>query len=285
MSHIFSVPGGDNCGPEDPHRKLHCPKTGCSFETFYLKHLEVHVDVAHRENPRPFQCLEDHCGFSTTTQGALTRHYRERHRTEPPSRKLVPLRRRAPRNQQQSQMASTSDLLEPTISSIPRVDPLSSIFRSSSPALSASVLVTETSTAMAPAVTKYYPAAVYRDYPASSPREASPSPDSVSAYLSSLHTRLTAAATSHSTGPHNGSPGPRPNFSSLQCMSPAWDSPDSPPSAAEWVSWRDECDVAEEVLAIATGEQALCERSMMSMTEYLPVQGDIGMAEKRLLWA
>jgi hypothetical protein len=70
-------------------------------------------------------------------------------------------------------------------------------------------------------------------------------------------------------------------------MSLSPDCSDSWSDTAEWVSWRDECDATPDVvIAIATGEQALCDHSMLAATtEYLPVPADIGMTEKRALWA
>ncbi|KAJ6493985.1 hypothetical protein C8R47DRAFT_1117950 [Mycena vitilis] len=101
--------------------QLRCPSNGCSFKALQLKLLEAHVDVAHREQPRQFRCFEDNCGFSTTTQGALTRHYRERHHIEPPGivvRKPVP-RRHTPKatygDQRRPSVASTSYLPAPPV--------------------------------------------------------------------------------------------------------------------------------------------------------------------------
>ncbi|KAJ7244425.1 hypothetical protein B0H12DRAFT_1236158 [Mycena haematopus] len=210
--------------------KLLCPKIGCSFEALHRKELKAHTDVAHPEPPRQFQCLEDRCGFSTTTQGALTRHYRERHKLEPPStgRKLGPVRHRAPRSQPQSRVASASRISEPS-------DGASSVAGSSSPASSM------TPTPSAHGVSKYYPGTVY--YPGFSPHAVSPS-----------------------------------------LAGPNGDQREHPPShsSGQWLSWRDESDqLAPDVFAIATGEQP---SGMLSTTEYLPVQEDIGMVDKRQLW-
>ncbi|KAJ7318232.1 hypothetical protein DFH08DRAFT_1037223 [Mycena albidolilacea] len=221
----------DDCGLEDV--SLHCPKSGCSFKTLQLKRLEAHVDVAHHEQPRQFQCLEDHCGFSTTTQGALTRHYRERHRMEPPSVGRKPARRRA---QQQMPVASTSRLSE---------QPISTTSRFYSESLSEA--------------TGYYPATAYYT---SSPRVASATPDSVTTYLRSLRTALTAAAAPGISllCPSAGSP--TAQYERRMSLSP--DCSGSWSDTAEWVSWRDECDVTPDVvIAIATGEQALCDHNCL----------------------
>ncbi|KAJ6461038.1 hypothetical protein C8R45DRAFT_1220935 [Mycena sanguinolenta] len=278
----ISIPTSDPFTPQDLHvngreeaRKLPCPKIGCSFEAFQLKELEVHVDAAHREHSRQFQCLEDHCGFSTTTQGALTRHYRERHHIEPPSsgRKLAPVRRRALR-EEQPPVASTSRISEPS---------------------------------PAPEVTKYYPATAY--YPESSPRASPVSDTGVSPHLSSLRMRSTAAAATSlpqvaSTESLRSEQCENPaSYFALQRSWPTFDSTDSLPDE-QWVSWRDECDIApDSIVAIATGEQTLCEieNSLcvtcvtdedngkivgeLTATECLPWYGDFGLAEKRLLWA
>ncbi|KAF7368874.1 hypothetical protein MVEN_00213200 [Mycena venus] len=257
---------------EREDKMLHCPKSGCSFKVLQLKRLEAHVDFAHHEQPRQFQCLEDRCPFSTTTQGALTRHYRERHHIEPPTtgRKPAPTRRRPPQKtydvQNQSTVASTSRVPERLASSS-----------------ATSVL----STALAPEVVKHYPSAAY--YPTSSPRAhaASPPSNNVPVYLNSLHAKLPQPCPP--TGPHSAQCVRPPTYTSPRLSPMAiqsdYGSAGDPP--LEWVSWRDECDdIASDVIAIATGERPLCERSMLTpRTEYLPVPADIGMTDRRFLWA
>ncbi|KAJ7020169.1 hypothetical protein C8F04DRAFT_1145295 [Mycena alexandri] len=256
---------------EDLYEKLKCPMTGCSFKTLQLKHLEVHVETAHHDQRRQFQCLQTHCGFSTTSQGALTRHYRERHGMEPPiSVRKPPVRRRIPKrtNEHPTPVASTSLLPD-----LPRFSVLAFNGPAAPSSLSASALP-GVSPALSSEINKYYPAAAYNTLPAST---------SVASPWNSTRTGLTsAAALGPATGPHScqsvritpESVRPRqlPNYL-------------YPPQSDTWVSWRDEYDVAPDVIAVATGEIALCERTMHSLTEYLPVPMDVGMADKRFLWA
>ncbi|KAJ7204321.1 hypothetical protein GGX14DRAFT_569432 [Mycena pura] len=84
---------------------LTCPEPSCGQPLINARDCTTHAQVAHgpaREEPAeaqmhergqeqergppPFACLEMFCIFATTTQGALTRHYRERHHMEPPVR-------------------------------------------------------------------------------------------------------------------------------------------------------------------------------------------------------
>ncbi|KAJ7916126.1 hypothetical protein B0H13DRAFT_2450625 [Mycena leptocephala] len=250
---------------EDP--QLKCPRDGCSFKAAQLKRLEAHVDAAHYDQPRPFQCLEDLCGFSTTSQGALTRHYRERHHIEPPTT-VRTARRRPPRKkydlQQHGPVASTSRLSEPHVSSISRFnsqEPPSFVSGVTSSALSAS---STRSTALAPEINKYYPSTVYYPTSPNSSTSSTPPPsENISAYLTG-HTQRTAG-----TAP----------LCPLHLCPPKGPHSDRDSGTAKWVSWRDECDVAPDVIAVATGERTLCERSMLiSMTEYLPVPPDVAIA-------
>ncbi|KAJ7653183.1 hypothetical protein DFH06DRAFT_527828 [Mycena polygramma] len=252
--------------------QLRCPSNGCSFKALQLKLLEAHVDVAHREQPRQFQCFEDNCGFSTTTQGALTRHYRERHHIEPPGivvRKPAS-RRRTPKtmydDQRRPSVASTSHLPAP-------------------PILPVSHFSSARSSASVSGITSGPPAA-------SSASLHSPSiPEIHKHYRGTVYSAPAAGRPKGSAGTEAICPPAEPRgdpylYQPTRLCSARARTP-SPSCTAEWVSWRDEdFNVAQDIIAIATGERQLCERNMLGgMTEYLPVPGDIGMAEKRFLWA
>ncbi|KAJ6551735.1 hypothetical protein B0H19DRAFT_1158731 [Mycena capillaripes] len=272
--------------------KLKCPRNGCSFKTLQLKRLEAHVDAAHTDQPRQFQCLQDHCGFSTTNQGALTRHYRERHHMEPPTSIRKPRQRASRKLRSEQLVASTSRLSESPISSISRFSSAEPPFSATSTASSASMSPSVISTTLTPEMNKYYPATAH--YPPSPPASTAPT----SPYLDSISVHLAAGGTKLNTGtsklyapcppagPQNHWCVDTPGYTSPPRLSTPRASSNLPPSPTEWVSWRDECDVSLDLIAVATGEQAFSEQSMsMGMTEYLRVPAAIGMAEKRLLWA
>ncbi|KAJ7729752.1 hypothetical protein B0H16DRAFT_1586229 [Mycena metata] len=250
--------------------KLKCPITGCSFKTLQLKHLEVHVETAHHDQRRQFQCLQTHCGFSTTSQGALTRHYRERHGMEPPiGARKPPPRRRTPKrtNEHPSPVASTSllpDLPHFSFSAFNGSAAPSSLSTSALPSVSLSE------------INKYYPAAAYNTLP------SAVASTSVASAWNSTRPELTSAAVLKAVAAPQcarittefAQPRQLPNY-----LYPPQ------PDTCTWVSWRDEYDVAPDVIAMATGEIASCEGTMHSLTEYLPVPIDVGMAEKQFLWA
>ncbi|KAJ6459416.1 hypothetical protein DFH09DRAFT_1500427 [Mycena vulgaris] len=262
----------------------HCPVDGCSFKCIPMKRLDAHIDKAHRDPSRQFLCEVEDCGFSTTSQASFTGHYRKRHLREPPPsavRTAPPpaacRRARHMYNDPQHPRASTSRLSEPPTSSISR-------FHSLEPPASTSAYSTGAGplSASVPSTTKYYPAAVY--YFASPPPQTSPATTIASELPTQTPGRTVASLPRPCppSGPHSD-----------QCVRPpGYASPpralrDSYPSSdATWVSWRDECDIASETIAVATGERVLCERSMwICTTEYLPVSEDIGMVDKRFLWA
>ncbi|KAJ7143674.1 hypothetical protein C8R44DRAFT_758620 [Mycena epipterygia] len=277
-------------GRED--MKLKCPLNGCSFKALQLKRLEAHVDSAHGK-VRQFQCLEPHCGFSTTSQGAITRHYRERHHIEPPtSGRKPPAPRRTRLDQPQQPVASTSRFSE-TPSSVSRYSSLEPSYSTPvalSPAAAFSpVAAFSPAPAPSPALelnnNKYYPAAIYYS---GSPSPSSMSPPSISS-LACPPPRLPPSLprSCPPIGPHSDQCVRPPTYSSPPRDLFAATRNDSCASSTDvWVSWRDESDVADAIIAVATGERVLCERSMQTcMTEYLPVPEDVGVASKLYLFA
>ncbi|KAJ7434497.1 hypothetical protein B0H11DRAFT_2208348 [Mycena galericulata] len=269
----------------DDDLRLECPVNGCSFKTVQLKRLEAHVETAHHNQPRQFQCLELHCGFSTTSQGALTRHYRERHDMEPPAsgRKPPAPRRRAPRR-----ILEGNQSLGTPPSRLPALPTAG--FNSQEARYSASSASSAVPASAVSPPHRYYPAAAYYSSPPPQAAQPIPQPDNVA----SRYTQSPSSSAAPSipfprpcppVGPHSNGCVHSHDLSSFPLAHPP--SRDSwIPRNATWVSWRDECDVAPHAIAIATGERVYCERSMPTcMTEYLPVPEDVGMAEKRFLWA
>ncbi|KAJ7171059.1 hypothetical protein C8R46DRAFT_1087572 [Mycena filopes] len=240
--HGLKVHRNVHAAAQDPQDlQLKCPIPNCSFKAPQFKDLEAHVDTAHHDQRRQLQCLEPNCGFSTTSQGALTRHYRERHGMEPPVslRKVAPPPRRRLKLKRNGEQASSA----PSFAS---------------------------SSAMVLDRNKYYPAAYYT---------SSSSGASTSVASSPMRTEL--AATSRSLQAVSGGPpqSPRPRQAPMPSEVPST-------GTEQWMSWRDD-DVylAPDALALASGELEWCEDTMGSRTEFLPVHVDVGMVDKRSLWA
>ncbi|KAJ7449216.1 hypothetical protein FB451DRAFT_1531535 [Mycena latifolia] len=267
-----------------------CPVDGCSFTAFQLKRMEAHVEATHGDKPPPFECLIPQCGFLTTSAGPFTRHYRERHYMEPPGRKVSPLRRRAPRPMKYGQ----EELAVTRTPSRPSEPPnfIISFAQSLEPPPSPSPLV-ESSGALELNLTKYYPPSVnYSPSPPPPPPPpvAQPTTPSLAILSPEVPTPTPVsdmpfpALPCLPTGPSSDQCLLQLTYSSPPHLSLADESSDS--STCHWISWRDECDVASDVIAVATGDRVLCERSMRTCTtEYLPVPVDVGLVEKRFLWA
>ncbi|KAJ7694834.1 hypothetical protein B0H17DRAFT_1198990 [Mycena rosella] len=254
--------------PERESLKHRCPVEGCTFKVFQLKRMEAHIESTHSD--RPFKCVIPDCGFLTVNSGQLRRHYRDRHHLEP--------RGRMHDSQQRSSDPMTIPTLsvsEPPTSSILPIHSVEPTCSTSSVCLSSDLNTNRT---------EYYPAAVYYS-------PSPPPPTSPPLVGADLHPAVPAlnpacevsplALPCPPAGPHIDHCFFPPSY----CAAPPACSADSDSSTATWASWRDDCDIAEDVIAVATGERPLSERMLARGTEYLPVPADIGLVDKRLLWA
>lgn len=253
--------------------------------------MDAHIVAMHgrqsNEKPQQFKCAIPNCGFFTICAGPLTRHYRERHHTEPPltGRKIPPKRPRlkqvATEAQQPAGMASgpgvpsfpapSAQSLEPQLSHSPSPLPATDATRStSSTHYRASVYESAAPTSSTPPATSdtvLHPNSQNHAYNSftllyTDAREQNVELESMSRY-SSIPRSL--------------------SFTGMSRL----ERTDNEHSVGAWVSWRDESDISSETIALATGDLSLCDASMqMSMTEYLQLYNDFGMEDdKQRLWA
>ncbi|KAK7052458.1 hypothetical protein R3P38DRAFT_2860453 [Favolaschia claudopus] len=224
-----------------------------------------------------YNCLVPHCGFGTTTQGSLTRHYRERHYMEPPAtqytastpRRFSPKKTHDAQQRQKSAVASTSRLS----------DSYNARFRNESPHLSgavspvSSIFASGSAQVSPPATGQHYPATAYYSASSSASPAASPPPVNIAAFTNSMRARLNAAIANQQA---NQAAEASRQLAALQNSS----------ICAGYVGWRDDVDVANDVLDVATGHRRIYPgEELTEMMEFLPPTEDIGMADKNQLFA
>ncbi|KAJ7062021.1 hypothetical protein C8F01DRAFT_1230524 [Mycena amicta] len=280
----------------------HCPEPHCACALLNLQDLLVHMNVAHgkgrsgmvQPTAPSFRCWETVCGFTTTSQGALTRHYRERHGIEPPylqaparsASKSTSLGRGPPPNRGNS--ASRRRNGTPHFASVYPSTPNSSSSSYDTAAISAT-FKRNMSHAYATVLARSAASS-----PVSSPRLAP------ALALPSLSP--TARTQSHHYN-REPSPGPAPWTNRSLCPNPGphlCNCPGSPVEMSssaheleledperQWVGWRDDSDtgtLAEDCINIATGDRPFCHRAFpMNGVEFLPAEMH-GMRDGDRVW-